>query len=63
MTQIGEISLWVALVLSVWGAGAAYVGGHTRRGDLILSAERSLLAVFGLLVVTSGAIIAAFIGN
>jgi cytochrome c-type biogenesis protein CcmF len=63
VTQIGEIALWVALVLSVWGAGAAYVGGYTRRGDLILSAERSLLAVFGLLVVTSGAIIAAFIGN
>lgn len=63
MTQIGEIALWVALVLSAWGAGAAFVGGHTRRGDLVLSAERSLLAVFGLLIVTSAAIIAAFVGN
>ena len=48
MTQIGEIALWVALVLSVWGAGAAFIGGRTRRGDLVLSAERSVLVVANL---------------
>ncbi|MDR0788481.1 MAG: cytochrome c biogenesis protein CcsA, partial [Gemmatimonadota bacterium] len=63
MTRIGEIALWVALVLSVWGAGAAFLGGRARRGDLVLSAERSLMSVFGLLVVTSAAIIAAFVRN
>jgi cytochrome c-type biogenesis protein CcmF len=63
VTQIGEIALWVALVLSVWGAGAAFVGGRARRGDLVASAERSVHAVFLLLVVASGAIIAAFLGD
>lgn len=63
MTQIGEIALWVALVLSFWGAGAAFFGGRVRRGDLVLSAERSLLAVFVLLAIASGAVIAAFVGN
>ena len=29
MTQIGEIALWVALVLSAWGAGAAFIGGRS----------------------------------
>lgn len=63
MTQIGEIALWVALVLALWGAGAAFLGGRARRGDLVLSAERSLVAVFALLALASAAVIAAFIGN
>ena len=63
MTQIGEVALWVALALSVWGVGSAFVGGYSRRGDLVLSAERSVLGVFALLLTASLAIIAAFLGN
>jgi cytochrome c-type biogenesis protein CcmF len=61
VTQIGEIALWIALALALWGAGAAFIGGRGRRGDLVLSAERSVVAVFALLVVASGALIAAFL--
>ncbi|HET8655924.1 MAG TPA: heme lyase CcmF/NrfE family subunit [Longimicrobiaceae bacterium] len=63
MTQIGEVALWVALALSLWGVGSAFLGGRQRRGDLVLSAERTVLAVFSLLVVTAGAIIWAFLHN
>ncbi|MDP9349316.1 MAG: heme lyase CcmF/NrfE family subunit, partial [Gemmatimonadota bacterium] len=63
MTQIGEVALWVTLLLSLWGAGAAFVGGKTGRGDLVLSGERSVYAVLALLGVASLAIIAAFLGN
>jgi cytochrome c-type biogenesis protein CcmF len=63
VTQIGEVALWIALALSLWGAGAAFIGGRTRRGDLVLSGERSILGVFLLLVVASGAVIAAFLNN
>jgi cytochrome c-type biogenesis protein CcmF len=63
VTQIGEVALWIALVLSIWGAGAAFIGGRTRRGELVLSAERSILGVFLMLVVASGAVIAAFLNN
>jgi cytochrome c-type biogenesis protein CcmF len=63
VTQIGEVALWVALAISVWGIGSAFVGGYSRRGDLVLSAERTVLGVFGLLLVASLAIIAAFLGN
>jgi cytochrome c-type biogenesis protein CcmF len=63
VTQIGEVALWVALVLALWGAGSAFVGGRARRGDLVLSAERAVVAVWGLLVVASLAIIAAFLNN
>lgn len=61
MTQIGEIALWLALLLSVWGAALGFVGGRRGRGDLVLSAERSVWAVFGLLLVSAGAIVAAFL--
>jgi cytochrome c-type biogenesis protein CcmF len=63
VTQIGEVALWVALVLSLWGMTLGFAGGRRGRGDWVLSAERSILAVFGLLVVSSAAIIAAFLRN
>jgi cytochrome c-type biogenesis protein CcmF len=63
VTQIGEIALWVALLVGAWGATLAFVGGRTGRGDLVLSAERSVWAVFGLLALTAGAIITAFLRN
>ncbi|MQA90011.1 MAG: heme lyase CcmF/NrfE family subunit [Gemmatimonas sp.] len=63
MTQIGEIALWVALVLAVWGAGAAFVGGRAKRGDIALSGERAVIVVFALLAIASLAVIAAFLGN
>ena len=63
MTQIGGIALWVAVLLSAWGVGAAVVGGRSRRGDLVLSAERSVYAVWALLSVAALAVMAAFVRN
>jgi len=63
VTQIGEVALWIALVLSIWGAGAAFIGGRSRRGDLVLSGERSVHGVFAMLIIASGAVIAAFLNN
>jgi len=63
VTQIGEVALWVAFILGLWGALLAFAGGRRGRGDWVLSAERSVYAVFGLLIVSSAAIIAAFVRN
>jgi cytochrome c-type biogenesis protein CcmF len=63
VTQIGEVALWVAFILGLWGALLGFAGGRRGRGDWVLSAERSVYAVFGLLIVASGAIIAAFLRN
>ena len=63
MTAIGGVALWVALALGVWGAGAAFVGGARQRGDLVLSAERTVHVILGLLVIASAAVIAAFLGD
>jgi cytochrome c-type biogenesis protein CcmF len=63
VTQIGEVALWIALLVGVWGGVAAFVGGRRGAGHLVLSAERSMYVVFGMLAVSSAAIIAAFLGN
>jgi cytochrome c-type biogenesis protein CcmF len=61
VTLLGEIALWISLPVALWGATLSFVGGKQGRGDLVLSGERSIYAVFGLLVVVSAGIIAAFL--
>jgi len=58
---LGELALWIALPIGIWGAVAGFVGGRKGRGDLVLSAEYSVYAVFFLLILTSAGIITAFL--
>lgn len=61
MTALGEFALWIALPISFWGMAMGFVGGHQKRGDLVLSAERSVYIVFALLTVASLGIVNAFL--
>ena len=61
MILLGELALWIALPVGIWGAIAGFVGGRKERGDLVLSAEHSVYAVFFLLILTSAGIITAFL--
>ena len=61
MIILGELALWIALPVGIWGAVAGFVGGRKERGDLVLSAEKSVYAVFFLLILTSAGIITAFL--
>ena len=61
MTLLGEFALWISLPVALWGMWLGYSGGRTQRGDLVLSAERSVYAVFGLLAIASAGIMAAFL--
>jgi cytochrome c-type biogenesis protein CcmF len=63
MTEIGEYALWIALPIAIWGGALAFLGGRWGRGDLVLSAERSVHVVFLLTLVASLGIVAAFLGN
>jgi cytochrome c-type biogenesis protein CcmF len=63
MTVLGEFALWIALPVSAWGMVLGYAGGRTQRGDMVLSAERSIYAVFGLLALASVGVSAAFLGD
>ncbi len=61
MTELGEIALWIALPIALWGATLSFAGGRLRRGDLILGGERSVHAVSAMLLLASLGIVFAFL--
>lgn len=63
MTLLGEFALWISLPVAAWGMVLGYAGGRTQRGDLVLSAERSIYAVFGLLALASAGVSSAFLND
>ena len=44
MIVVGELSLWIALLMAVWAATVSFAGGKARREELILSGERAAYA-------------------
>jgi len=60
---LGEFSLWIALPVAIWGTAMGFLGGRSQRGDLVLSAERSIYAVTVLLTLASAGVVAAFLGD
>jgi cytochrome c-type biogenesis protein CcmF len=53
MILIGELSLWVALLMATWGTTVGFAGGFSRRAELIASAERASYATFGFLALAA----------
>ncbi|MGI8400074.1 MAG: heme lyase CcmF/NrfE family subunit [Gemmatimonadaceae bacterium] len=53
MILVGELSLWVALLMAAWAATVSFAGGQMRRGDLIESGERALYATLAMVVLAS----------
>ena len=50
MILIGELALWVALLMAAWSAITSFAGGKAGRADLILSGERGIYATCVLTV-------------
>ncbi len=63
MTILGEFALWIALPLTMWGMVTGFWGGRTQRGDLVLSAERSIYASSLVLTLAAAGVMAAFLGD
>ena len=53
MILVGELSLWVALLMAVWSATVAFAGGSMRRADLVESGERAMYATLAMIVLAS----------
>jgi cytochrome c-type biogenesis protein CcmF len=53
MKLVGELSLWVALLMAIWATTAGFAGAVTRRGELVASAERAMYAMCGFVVLAS----------
>ena len=63
MTILGEFALWAALPIAAWGMVLGLAGGRTLRGDMVLSAERSIYGVTFLLTLASAGVMASFLGD
>jgi cytochrome c-type biogenesis protein CcmF len=50
---LGELSLWVALLMATWSATVSFAGGRTSRHDLVASGERAMYAAFAFVVLAS----------
>jgi cytochrome c-type biogenesis protein CcmF len=61
MADIGYIALWIAFGLCLYVPMVSVLGARTRRNYLILSAERGIQAVFGVLTLASFCLIYSLI--
>jgi cytochrome c-type biogenesis protein CcmF len=50
---IGELALWVALLMSAWTTIVSFAGGLQRREDLIVSGYRGMYASFAMTLLAS----------
>jgi cytochrome c-type biogenesis protein CcmF len=50
---IGELSLWIALLMAAWSTTASFAGGALRRPELAKSGERAIYATWGFVVLAS----------
>ena len=53
MILIGELSLWVALLMATWAATVSFAGGALGRRDLTVSGERAIYATLAMVVLAS----------
>jgi cytochrome c-type biogenesis protein CcmF len=51
MTVLGNLALWLAFLVGLWGALAGFVGGAQGRADLGLSARHAVYVMCGALLV------------
>ncbi len=53
MILVGELSLWIALLMCAWSVTLSFAGGALRRSDLVASGERGLYAGTGFVLLAS----------
>ena len=53
MILIGELALWVALLMATWSATVSFAGGQMGRADLVASGERANYATFAFVLLSS----------
>lgn len=61
MTLLGELSLWVAVVMAAWGSLVSYAGGALRNRSLVSSGERAIYATLAFVFVASAGLWSALL--
>lgn len=63
MILVGELALWVALLMAAWGAIVSFAGGRAQRPELIASGERAVYATFACVVLAATGLIVALVSS
>jgi cytochrome c biogenesis factor len=63
VTIVGELALWVALFLAVWGSVTCLGGALVHRPELEASGARAIVACAGMTAMASLGLLAALIGH
>src|SRR5258708_17294462 len=50
---VGELSLWVALLMTAWAAATSFAGGALGRDDLVTTGRRGLYATCAMIILAS----------
>jgi cytochrome c-type biogenesis protein CcmF len=50
---VGELALWVGLLMAAWATTVSFAGGALRRDDLIASGRRAIYATFAMVLTAS----------
>jgi cytochrome c biogenesis factor len=60
---VGELALWVALFLSVWGSAASFIGAKLVRPELVTSGRRAVVAAAGMVLLACLGLWAALLSH
>ncbi len=61
MILVGEIAMWVALLMAAWTTTVSFAGGALRRADLAASGERAMYATCGFVILASAGLLTALV--
>ncbi len=61
MILLGELALWVSLLMAAWSTVTSFAGGGMRRGDLVASGERAMYATFVFVALASAGLLTALL--
>ena len=63
MILVGELALWVALLMAAWSAIVSFAGARAGRADLIASGVRGVYAAFVCVVLAMSGVLVALISS
>ena len=63
MILVGELSLWIALLMAAWAATVSFAGGAMRRADLGASGRRALYVAAAALLLANAGVVDALVSR
>ena len=63
MTVLGQLALWLGLLLSIWGGAVGFIAGRTGQTQLAASVTRTVYVLFAVMTVAALSLVVALVGH